>query len=63
MDYGAYIFGIGAIPLIIIEKYHVFTKIIKEFLSNSGGFYLAAMVDNKWFWVDWYTGKRTTKQV
>ncbi len=31
--------------------------------SSSGRFYLAAKLDGYWFWVDWYTGKRTTKQV
>ena len=31
--------------------------------SSSGRFYLAAKLDNVWFWVDWYTGKRTTEQV
>jgi len=31
--------------------------------SSSGRFYMAAKLDNVWFWVDWYTGKRTTKQV
>ncbi len=36
----------------------------KRVTSNSSGrFYLAAMIDDKWFWVDWYTGKKTTKQV